>query len=290
MIGLPMFALQYMEGYFSHCDVPFGVMYVRNGHLSGGGRDIVSCVRLHASNRLSLLPMSGRVLGRYNPPMSDIEQHTIVVSRTARYYTVGGVDRRIDDLWLVCHGYGQLAGRFVREFEPCDDGRTLIVAPEALSRMYLRGGHGEVGASWMTREDRLNEIDDYIRYLDSIYRSLSLDLPDSDRRATLLGFSQGTATAGRWAARGAARPDRLILWGGLLPPESPFLEPGPVPMDIVYVLGTRDDLVDREELSRQREDLARNGLDAELIEFDGGHRIDRETLVELHRRRYSPPR
>ncbi|MFW6202332.1 MAG: hypothetical protein ACOC8B_07130, partial [Gemmatimonadota bacterium] len=79
------------------------------------------------------------------------------------------------EIWFVCHGYRQLAGRFVRRFAPLDDGNRLIVAPEALSRFYLDddgGPHGpdaRIGATWMTRADRENEIRDYVDYLDTLY-------------------------------------------------------------------------------------------------------------------------
>jgi hypothetical protein len=61
---------------------------------------------------------------------------------------------------LVTHGYGQLAKTFIRRFEPIMDAQTLVVAPEGLSRFYWGGFDGPVVASWMTREDRLDEIAD----------------------------------------------------------------------------------------------------------------------------------
>src|ERR1051325_10016453 len=50
-------------------------------------------------------------------------------------------------------------------------GRRRLVAPEGLSRFYLseRATERRVGASWMTREDRLAEIADYLGYLDAVY-------------------------------------------------------------------------------------------------------------------------
>src|SRR5438477_56805 len=82
------------------------------------------------------------------------------------------------------------------------------VAPEGLSRFYLTESPAErrVGASWMTREDRLHEIDDYVRYLDGVYGNV---VP-RNARVTALGFSQGTATVCRWAGLGSSRIDRLI--------------------------------------------------------------------------------
>ena len=102
------------------------------------------------------------------------EEH-LTVQRTARYYTLGAAGPGLRQLVVACHGYGQLAGRFIRHFAPLDDGSRLVVAPEALSRFYLDepgtapAAERRVGACWMTREDRLHEIDDYVRYLDALY-------------------------------------------------------------------------------------------------------------------------
>src|SRR6476469_3720019 len=111
--------------------------------------------------------------GREDAPA--IASHSTVVPRTARYYTLGPTHGFPRELWFVCHGYGQLASRFLRQFAPLDDGTRLIVAPEALSRYYLdpvaerrHQREPRVGASWMTREDRFAEIVDYVSYLDQL--------------------------------------------------------------------------------------------------------------------------
>ncbi len=99
-----------------------------------------------------------------------MDAHHLPVGRTARYYTLGPIGAATRQVWFACHGYGQLAERFLQRFEPLDDGAHLIVAPEGLSRFYLSDNPRErrVGATWMTREDRLNEIADYVRYLDTL--------------------------------------------------------------------------------------------------------------------------
>src|SRR5438445_8877211 len=100
-----------------------------------------------------------------------MQEHHLAVAKTARYYSLGEPGPATRQLWFVCHGYGQLAGRFLRHFEPLDDGSRVIIAPEGLSRFYLSESPAErrVGASWMTREDRLVEIGDYVRYLDAVH-------------------------------------------------------------------------------------------------------------------------
>src|SRR5262245_15500856 len=91
----------------------------------------------------------------------EITSHTITVPRTARYYTLGSMHGFPRELWFVCHGFGQLAERFVKRFAPIDDGTRLIVAPEAHNRFYLdplperrNQENPRVGATWMTREFR----------------------------------------------------------------------------------------------------------------------------------------
>ena len=51
-----------------------------------------------------------------------VESHHIRVARRARYYTIGATTGAAD-IWLVCHGYGQLAARFIESF-------NAIAAPE----------------------------------------------------------------------------------------------------------------------------------------------------------------
>ena len=60
---------------------------------------------------------------------------------------------------------------FLGYCQALEDESRVLVAPEGLSRFYVNATHGLVGASWMTREDRQHEIDDYVGYLDAIYNS-----------------------------------------------------------------------------------------------------------------------
>lgn len=143
-------------------------------------------------------------------------EHHISVPRTARYHVLGDASSA-GDLWIVLHGYGHLARYFLRKFEGLEEGR-LIVAPEGLSRFYLDDGHTKVGATWMTREDRDHEIADQLTYLDRLTEHLCASCR-AGIRLNVLGFSQGVATACRWAALGRSTIPRLVLWGGTLPPD-----------------------------------------------------------------------
>ena len=172
---------------------------------------------------------------------------------------------------------------------PLDNGNRLVVVPEALSRFYL-GGVGEgpssqrkVGAAWMTREDRLAEINDQVRYLDAVYAEVLTALEPSRPRVCVLAFSQGTAAASRWLGHGSARSDRLILWGGEIPPD---LDPAVLRerfarLDLTLVTGTRDQFITPKILDREKQRLESYAIPFRLVTFDGGHELNETTLRQL---------
>jgi predicted esterase len=187
-------------------------------------------------------------------------------------------------VWFVCHGYGQLAAYFIRHFAilTTADEATVIIAPEGLSHFYLQGNGGRVGASWMTKEDRLVEIDDYVAYLNQL-AALTLKKCPPDVTITVLGFSQGAATVSRWLARARFQPTRLILWAGAFPDDIDFavathlLEQLPV----VLVCGDQDEFIKESDLDKQRAFLHRLGVEPSVRRFIGKHELNAALLREL---------
>jgi predicted esterase len=219
-----------------------------------------------------------------------ITPHSLVVPRTARYYTLGPTHGFPRELWFVCHGYGQLAERFLRQFAPLDDGTRLIVAPEGLSRFYLdpvphrrNDPSPRIGASWMTREDRDAEIADYVEYLERLCTEIRHPLRGAAPRLVVLGFSQGTATVSRWLAASDMRVDQLVLWGGAIPPELDLAAwatrlHGAA---ITLVAGEQDEFATAAAVSAEAERLSAAGVAYTLQRFAGGHTIDAAALVRL---------
>ncbi|MCY7380859.1 MAG: hypothetical protein LH467_16175 [Gemmatimonadaceae bacterium] len=221
---------------------------------------------------------------------STMTPHALVVPRTARYYTLGPTHGFPRELWFVCHVYGQLAGRFLREFTPLDDGSRLLVAPEALSRFYLdpipqrrRDPSPRIGASWMSREDRDAEIADYVAYLEKLQLQIRHPLSGAAPRLVVLGFSQGTATVCRWLASSDLRVDQLVLWGGTIPPEldlaawSARLHGAA----ITLVAGDDDEYATPDAVAAEAERLSVAGVAFTLQRFSGGHVIDGLALQQL---------
>lgn len=208
--------------------------------------------------------------------------HHLLVSRTARYLTLGELESA-EEIWFVLHGYSMLAGSFLQWFEPALRPGRLLVAPEALSRSYFEEkGARRVGASWMTREDRDAEIEDYVRYLDQLGQRVLSGVP-GEPRVEVHGFSQGAATACRWVAFGHVRVDRLMLWGGGLPPDLPLDRYGPAltAARLELAIGTRDQYISEGDIDREQARLATFGMTPLVHRFDGGHRVDKATLLAL---------
>lgn len=214
-----------------------------------------------------------------------MEEHRLAVSRMARYYTLGGGEPR--EVWFACHGYGQLAGRFLDKLRLLDDGSRYLVAPEGLSRFYLTESPTErrVGASWMTREDRLAEIEDYVQYLDAVYADVFGFLDRARVSVRVLGFSQGAATVSRWTAMGRAKIDQVILWGGEFPPD---LDLGHEPAAgrlraarLTLVYGRADEFITPKVAAAITARLREYAIPCEEIVFEGGHTLDDAMLRRL---------
>ncbi len=216
-----------------------------------------------------------------------MDEHRLRIGRTARYYTLGQPGAATREVWLTCHGYGQLAGRFLEKLRGLEHGRRFLIAPEGLSRFYLSESPTErrVGASWMTREERLAEIEDYVQYLDAVYADVVGSLDRTQVTVHALGFSQGASTVSRWAAMGKARIDRLILWGGELPPDLDIArEPAAARLRaarLTLVYGREDRFITPKVVANITDRLRQHGIPYEEIAFAGGHELDDAVLRKL---------
>lgn len=220
-----------------------------------------------------------------NTPL-EVTASRIAVPRTHRYYQIGAPDRA-HELWFVLHGFGQLAGRFVRSFAPVAAEDRLLVAPEGLHRFYLDPPHRpaaerRVGASWMTREDREADIADYVRYLDQLNGMVGRV---GARGPVVLGFSQGVATAVRWAIMGAVRPSALVLWGSPLPPDLDWARAAErlAACELILVVGDEDEAFRPDQLEAEITRLTDHGVPHQIVDYAGGHRIEPEALGLVER-------
>lgn len=212
-----------------------------------------------------------------------MQQKNIIIPKTARYFVLGEPSEKIEHVWIICHGYAQLANYFIRNFESLNNGKHLIIAAEGLHRFYWQGFTGRVVASWMTKEDRLEDIKDYCNYLDLVYEEVLLSLKNKKVKINVLGFSQGTATVLRWLTIKKPLVDNLFLWGGTFPSDIDFQ------MDKEYfrsvktyfVMGDKDEYNDESTVIKMEQILGKNEIPFEFVSFDGKHEIDQKTLLKL---------
>lgn len=216
-------------------------------------------------------------------------EHHLTVQRTARYYTIGNLTETTTHIWFCLHGFGQLASFFGKKFTDLDDKKTLVVVPEGLSRLYLNGEYKRIGASWMTREDKQHEINDCMGYLNSLYDTVLNGRNADDFHITVLGFSQGAATACRWlngsnAIPGHIRADRLILWAGFFSNGiSDVIDPAKLAnVETHYVYGTQDEYFELiGDVDAYKARLLADVPNLKITAFAGGHRVEPEVLRQL---------
>lgn len=205
-----------------------------------------------------------------------------------RYFKIGEINNQTKAVWFVLHGYGQLAQYFLPKFKSLVAHNVCVIAPEGLSHYYLedvstrgRTGSTRVGASWMTRENRLTDIENYITYLNSVFQREIGGHKNLD--VTILGFSQGAATASRWALSDSIYFKRLILWAGILPPDMDF-EKGKQLLkqkEVRIVYGKHDPFLSETRFGEMKTLSEKLEINPEPLVFDGAHEIHEATLLTL---------
>ena len=212
-----------------------------------------------------------------------MKEHSISVPKTARYYTLGELSDKTEHVWFVLHGYGNLAQDFIQYFEPLDKEKYFIVAPEGLHRFYVKGYSGRVGATWMTKEDRTTDIADYIGFLNMVYDDIVAKFATPPKTISLLGFSQGAATACRWAGNGHIKADHLILWSGMFPPDLDLKMEAVINQQLKtwLVYGNQDEFFSNEEITKHIEFIKDKEIGVDVIRFDGKHEIPAVELVDF---------
>lgn len=210
-----------------------------------------------------------------------INEEHLVVPKTARYYT-NSPAKKITSVNFVIHGYATLAKNFIEEFYFLDNENTLIVAPEGLSKFYSRD---RPAASWMTKEDRLNEIKDYVYLLDEVYNDAVKRYDINSSKVNIVGFSQGVHTAVRWFIGSKYNFfNKLILCSSDFPADADFnLLRDKLSGDskMFYVYGKKDAILGVTIYEYGLKILKDNQINFSEIHFEGGHRIDEKILKEL---------
>ncbi len=208
--------------------------------------------------------------------------HHTTIQKTVRYFTIGKPTPQVKHLWVCLHGYGQLADWFGKRFEKWASKERLFLFPEGPHRFYTEGTSGRVGASWMTREDRLNDIEDQYNYLENLVADVRRNLPPTCK-IHILGFSQGVATAFRWVDRSALSFASLVTWAGTYPPDIDYAlhreKFNPLKMHACF--GDEDEFISTENAQKLLGQLAEQNIGITPHFYKGGHKLYLDLLAEV---------
>lgn len=201
---------------------------------------------------------------------NNLDEHFISIDKQARFYTAGNPTAK--KCLFVLHGYGQLAYYFLQKFSHEALNDYFIVAPEGLHRFYLSGTAGRVGASWMTKELRLIDIEENNAYLNRLFKHISSER--DFEKTSVLGFSQGGATASRWVQQADFKIDNFILWASVFPADvEPNLNNSPFnSCKKQFVLGNSDPYYSTEQQAEIKNYYSNFGF--KIHTFMGEHTIE----------------
>ncbi len=211
-----------------------------------------------------------------------MENH-ITLPYKAPYYTLNELNKETKSIWIVCHGYGQLASHFIKRFDvlPKDH---FVLALQGLSRFYIMDNSGRVGASWMTKEDRLTDLENQQAYIGALFEEVFRGIDFSEYTINLLGFSQGVAMIGRLAVYKQIAFDKLIIWAGgfaheLTKENFDFVKPN---AKLKIVLGDKDQFFKEVDYQKEIDNMELvMGLKPEITVFDGKHELSRKVLKRI---------
>ena len=208
---------------------------------------------------------------------------TLQIEKKTRYFQLGNPGNNTSIVWVVLHGYGMLSEFFIQKFKKLENKNTLILAPEALNRFYIDTNYGRVGASWMTKDERQDDIKENIKYLNSLMDQIIKEIGHNRFKINVLGFSQGGATACRWLFKSGLKFENLIMWAGDIPKDT-LTEENRLKwndMNTHLVMGKKDELINQEMKAKFLKLVTEYKLDYKLTLYDGDHRIYPDVLMEL---------
>lgn len=196
------------------------------------------------------------------------------------YSTLNDYTSETKNVWLVFHGIGYLSRYFLKYFKHLDPKENYVIAPQAHSKYYLNGKYRHVGASWLTRENLEEGIENMLNYLDAVYKAENLD---EVKNLNIFGYSQGVSVATRFIAKRKIPCKNLILHSGkipeeLLPKDFSFLNK----TNFSFVYGTEDEYlrsgIVKVEEAHLRKLFPKN---LEIITFNGGHEVNTEMISKF---------
>jgi len=145
-----------------------------------------------------------------------IKEKKVIYTSSNTYSTLNILTKSTKNIWLVFHGLGYLSNYFIRYFSHIDPEENYIIAPQAPSKYYQGTNFKHVGASWLTKENTIEETKNVLSYVDEVFKKEAVGkIPN----LIILGYSQGVSIATRWVASRKIDCSHLVLHSGGIPTE-----------------------------------------------------------------------
>lgn len=208
----------------------------------------------------------------------DTDQKRVFYNTSNTYLTMNNCTAGTKNIWMVFHGIGYLSRYFLPYFNELSPLENFIIAPQAPSKYYLDKTYRHIGASWLTREDTVNEIENNLRYINAVFEDMAIP---ARCKLIVFGYSQGVSVAARWVAKSRIKCDQLVLFAGGIPDELTAddfqFQQGHA--KVTFMVGDSDEFLSPGRMERELIKIERlfNGL-ATIQVFKGGHEMQK-TLI-----------
>ena len=203
----------------------------------------------------------------------------IVYTISNSYTTLNSLTSKTKNVIFACHGMGYLSRYFLKYFKGLNSDDNYIIIPQAQSKYYIAPKMKHVGASWLTKENTLKEMENIISYFDSVLSNEKIE----NLNFIFLGYSQGVSVAMRYLAKRKIIVSKLILMSGgipkeLTPKDFKYLKNKAV---IYFVYGDKDEYISEDFLNFEKKRLEDLFSNIKYIEFDGNHEIKTEIIESI---------
>ena len=211
-------------------------------------------------------------------------KHSISFEFSSSYITYNQLTDNTENIWIVFHGYGQLSKYFIRRFDVLDSDKNYIIAPQGLSKFYVDEDYKNVGASWLTKEDRGSDLLNQQKYLIKLMDELKLKIDFSKIKINFFGFSQGVSALTRLLMNYNMKVNNIIIWAGWVPDEFFNINKDVLKdTNLFFVVGNEDKYYNNsiiKEYLKKFKKILNKEIDYSV--FDGGHIVDRKVLKKIN--------
>ncbi len=202
------------------------------------------------------------------------KENKVIYTSSNTYSTLNTLTKDTKNIWLVFHGLGYLSKYFINYFSHINSEENYIIAPQAPSKYYLGKNFKHVGASWLTKENTIEETKNVLAYIDEVYKT---EIKTQSTNLIILGYSQGVSIASRWVASRKINCKHLVLHSGGIPTELiaddfKFLKED---VKVTYLYGDKDKYIT--EARKTEEQIKGNQLFGKHIDyhvFEGVHEVN----------------